>query len=382
MDNPARSAAEMVQRNELQRRAVLGNAIRMTQQVQSVTVNPAEQSKVTFRPKNVGLLMGFIIEVTADVTNGAVDAATRTELGSSNILSNIRFDDLGNYTRVDVPGWYLALLNSAKRGYTYGGAYGNSIPMGYGANWNIFSAPASLAAAEAGTIKHTYHLPISYGPTDLRGAIYMGTTGATADLTVDLNTAPFVGAGNSVGAVYSGNATGAYNGSVTITVYQIYLDQIPRDANGAPILPMMDLNTVYDLKKTTHTGMTVGQDFPMAYSNFRSFLSTTVLFDNGGSFNAGSDVTDFSLTSANATNIWRVSPEIAALGARTAFLGDPPKGVYYFDTRDMPINTRNYGNMELNVKAAIVNVNARALVGYESFASLGNIASATSLSAG
>lgn len=383
---PQPSAQQLQQQNFLQRQAVVSNALKMKQQIYSAAVNPATQNVLNIQPRNVGLLLGFIVEVTGGVTNGGGTQADRTVFGNANMVSQFRFDDLNNYTRIQIPGWYLAILNSARQGFGFGGAYSNNIPMDYGANYTVYNGSSTIAAAGTSTLRMMYYVPISYSSTDLRGAIYASVVNATMNLQITLNQTPFVGAipaADSLNAIYSGNAAGAWTSTVTVTVYQVYLDQLPRDpSNGAPILPVLDLNTVYDLKQTTFSGITANQDFPMAYSNYRSFLSTYAVYDNGGSFNDGTDVNYFSLASANFTNIWKVTPEIAALDARMTFMADVPSGSYYFESRDMPINTINYGNMELNINASTVNSGAKVCVGYESFALVNQLVGATSLAAG
>jgi hypothetical protein len=371
--------------NMQQRAAVLSNAIEMTQPLQSFTVDPAQQQVFNIQPRNVGILKGFIIEVTATVTNGATTVANRTGFGSANLLRNITFNDLNNNVRVNVPGWYLAMLDSARQGWAYGGAYANNLAMGYGNNWNVNQGPATIAATADASVRHIYYLPLAYSPDDLRGAIYSGVVSAQMNLQLTFNNTPFVGATDPLNAIYSGNAGGGYKAGagdpVSVQVYQVYLDQIPM-MNGAPILPMQDLNTVYELKSTAFTGVAQGQDFPLPYSNFRDFLSTMVLYDNGGVYNTGSDISYLSLVSANTTNLWKVSPEIAALQARQTFMADPPPGLYYFDSRKRPINTLAFGNMAININATTVNANAAVIVGYEAFAQIQslNSSAASSLS--
>jgi len=371
---------QMQQQNFLQRQAVVANSLKMKQQIFSASVDPTVQNVLNIAPRNVGLLLGFIVEVTGGVTNGAVTQADRSVFGNANMVSQFRFDDLNNYTRIQVPGWYMAILNSARQGYGYGGVYANNIPMDYGENFAVYDGGATIAISGTDTLRQMYYVPIAYSSTDLRGAIYAAVVSATMNLQITLNQTPFVGATDQLNAIYTGNAAGAWTDNVTVTVYQVYLDQIPRDpSNGMPILPVLDLNTVYDLKQTTFSGMTAGQDFPMAYSNFRSFLSTYIVYDNGGSYNNGTDVNYFSLASANFTNIWKVTPEIAALDARMTFMADVPSGSYFFESRDTPVNTISYGNMEINLNPITVNANARALVGYESFALVNQLVGASSL---
>lgn len=376
---------QMMQQNAMARQLVLSNSIKMKQQIFSQSIDPTTQTVVNVSGnsiRNVGLLLGFIVEVTGGVTNGAGTTATRTPFGNANIVQQFQYNDLSNYTRIQVPGWYLATLNSVRQGMGYGGVYANNLPMGYGNNYPVFQGGNTIAAAATDTLRMQYYLPISYSSTDLRGSIWMSSVSATSNLQITLNPSPFTLSGNPINYVYTGNATGAWTNNVTVTVYQIYLDQVPRDQSGAPILPLLDMNTIYELKQTTFSNPTVGQDYPMAYSNFRSFLSTMTVFDNGGTYNNGSDINYWSLASANFTNIMKVTPEIAALENRATIMSDFPLGVGFFDSRDIPINTINFGNMELNINASTVNTGARILVGYEAFALVQQLVGASSLAGG
>jgi hypothetical protein len=202
------------------------------------------------------------------------------------------------------------------------------------------------------------------------------------NLQLGLNTAPCGGAApgaDPIGFIYSGNSAGAWQGNVQVNVNQVYLDQIPQGPNG-PILPIMDLNTIYDLKYTTQNGLAVGQDFPVSYANFRQFLSTTLVFDNGGVYNAGTDLNYLALTAANSTNLFKLTPNVAALQARQTFMADPPPGVYYFDHRDRPIDTLTFGNMQIVANPITVNAGAQLFVGYESFQQTNQLPAASSLS--
>lgn len=385
MENQGLNPQQMQQQNFLQRQAVISNSLKMKQEIFSKSVNPASENVLNIGSgaiRNSGLLLGFIVEIEADVTAGAVTDITRTPYGTSNLVSEIRFDDLSNNTRIQVPGWYLSFLNTVRQGFGYGGAYQPNLPMDYGANYNVFSGGATIAADATGELRHVYYVPISYSSTDLRGAMYMSTVAATSNLQITLNKNPVQTAGNPMDCCYVGN-TGDYSGNVLVKVTQVYLSQIPRDANGNPILPMMDLSTTYDLKQTTFSGLSASQDFPMAYSNYRSFLSTTVVFDNAGNLNDGTDVNYFALRSASMTNIFKVSPAIAALDARATLMSDPPSGTYLFESRDIPINTVNYGNQELLINPSLISgPTARMMVGYESFALTSQVAGAASLGGG
>lgn len=367
------------------RQLITQTAVKMKQQIFSKAVDPTQENVLNIPPRYVGLLLGFIVEVTGNILNTAAGGLTRSNFGNANMVNQFRFDDLSNYTRVQIPGWYLALLNSARQGFGYGGVYANNIPMGYGNNYPVYEGPNTIAASANADVRMMYYLPVSYSTTDLRGAMYMSVVNATSNLEITLNQNPCIGAvpaNDQINAVYTGNAAAGWSGNVQVTVYQVYLDQLPRAQSGQVILPQLDLNTIYDLKQTTWTGITATQDFPMAYSNFRSFLSTTVVYDNAGNFNNGSDINYFSLASANFTNIFKITPEIAALDARMTFMTDVPPGTYFFNSRDIPINTISYGNMELNINASSAAAGARALVGYESFGMVNQLVGASSLGGG
>jgi hypothetical protein len=380
------TAQQLMQQNQLQRQAVLSNAVEMQQSIANLNIDPTQQTIINIQPRPVGLVKGFLVEVTATLTNGHVGVATRTGFGSANLVRQFQYTDLNNNNRIISPGWHIATINSARQGWVMGGAYAPNVAMGYGNNWDVNSGPATIAIDTDAEIRHIYWVPLAYSGNDLRGAIYSAVVNSTQSLQITLNPTPIVAAGaDGLNAIYTGNATGGYKvgSKVNISVYQVYLDQLPVMGNG-PILPILDLNTVYEIKQTAVTGMAVGQDFPYSYANYRDFLSTVAVFDNGGTFNVGSDVNYWALQAANYTNLWKLAPEIAAFYARQTFMADPPAGVYYFNHRDRPINSISYGNMELVLNASAINANAQLLIGTEAFAQINQLVGgvATSLSAG
>jgi hypothetical protein len=367
--------------NDQARAIVLAMTQPMIQRIGTFSVDPANQNVLNIPPRNVGLITGFIVVVEGDVLNGAADLATRTGFGSANALQQITYTDLNGVQRIQTTGYHLAMLNSAKQGFAFGGAYAPNLPMAYGNNWTPFAAPATLAATDGGTVKHTYFVPLAYTADDLRGSVYANVLNATQNLQVAINTDPFVGATDPLSAIYSGNNLGGWDGNVTVTVYQCYLDQVPM-VNKMPLLPMFDINTVYDLKNTVIPSLAVNQDNPFAYANQRRFQSTFAVFDNGGTFNSGSDVNYFRLLSANSTELWNLDPDTIALLARQIFMADTPPGVYYFDHRRKPIDTISFGNMTLNLNPKTVNANAQLILCTEAFQEVNQIPFASSLSVG
>jgi hypothetical protein len=375
----------------IMRRNIFAVGIERLQPLPPVSFNPANQTQVTIQPQNVGLVRGFLVKVAGTITNtnaGSSGAAfALTQFGASNVLRNIVFTDTNNQTRHQTQGWHVGLINSAKQPMVMGAAYAPNVPVNYGNNWTVQSATTAPAAGADGTVQFYYYIPLSYGKYDLRGAMWAGITNAVAQLQLEINPTPVVASGDATLAVYSGNTGGWKSGStVTISVWQDYIDQIPMvntSAGPQPMVPMSDLQTLYCLNNTTLTGLTVSQDYGVAFGNWRQFLSTCIVYNNAGVLNVGSDINDFKLMTANTSQIWKMGPSEAALMARSTFLADPPKGVYYFDSRLRPINTQQWGNVQIMVNPSVVTSSASALmVGWEYFTQANQVTSAQSLPSG
>lgn len=374
---------QAAQSNRDARNLVLASSVEMWQQIFSTGFVPANQNVVNIPIQNVGLIKGFLIKVAGTLrnTDGAL-TATRSEFGASNLLSQIVFTDLNNQVRVQTAGWHLGLINSAKQPLVFGAAYAPNVPVDYGNNWTVQSAPTTIANSTNAAVQFYYYLPLAYSPSDLTGAMFAAVVNATSQIQITINPTPLVAAGVDATLACYGGAPGGWlaASNVTITVWQNYLDQLPRRSDGSYILPQIDLSNMYELRNTALSGLVVGQDFGIQYANYRTFLSTCVVYDNAGVLNVGTDINYFGLQSANTTNIFKYGPQEAALFARSTFMADPPKGSYYFSHRNSPIQTQNFGNMQLVLNPSAVTAGAGVLVGFEDFASITQVQFATSLS--
>lgn len=372
------------QQNTLARQIILANGVERLQQIFSQTVDTTQQTVVNVNPRNVGLIKGFFVDVELSFNNTSANALALTEYGPANVLEQIKFDDLQNNTRIQTTGWHMHLVNSVRNQRPFGlsNALENS-PIDYGAIYDVISAPATINAAATGTVKMRYYVPLAYSNSDLRGAIYANVVNATMQLQLTINRLNAV-ANNitSPQAVYKNTTTGGVTTTCKITVYQHYIDQLPMGPTG-PILPMQDIQTIYELKNTTMNGMAAGQDFTVPYANFRTFLSTVAIYWQGATvLAAGTDINYWALRSANFTDIFKITPAVSALLTRLQLGTDFPIGGYYFNHRERPINTIQYGNMELVLNAITAPVNSQILVGYEDFALINVVSGAGSLPAG
>jgi len=289
--------------------------------------------------------------------------------------------DLNNNTRINTTGWHLHMLATARRQGAYGAAFVNNSPISIGANYNVIVSPPQFTAGNQSIVMY-YEIPIAYSDMDLRGAIYANVVNATGNLQITVNNNFFVGSGaDATLAGYQSSTAGDLGtfSSLKVTVYQNYLDQIPM-TNKGPLLPYQDLGQVYLLNNTVVTGLSQNQDIPIPYANFRQFLSTFLIYDNAGVLNAGTDIAYFALQTANYTNIFKVDPITQALFAREIIGDDFPAGMYYFDSRNKPISTIQYGNQQLVVNAtSVTGATSQFLMGYEMIALQNQITGAGSL---
>jgi len=385
----AMQAAKLQAQNLQNRQTVLAQGYPMLQQIFAATFQPASQSQINIPPQNVGLIRGFLVKMQATITNPGSGSSllTLTPHGPANLVQSVVFTDLQNYQRINTSGWHLSLLNSAKQGRPFFSSTPSDSPIGYGSNYTVIKAPATIAAGTSGTINMFYWVPLAYAENDLTGAIYANVVNATMNMQLNLATAAQAVVANTADptlAIYQG--AGAVAGvtltNVNITVYQDYLDQLPINSNGGPILPGLDLNTIYELKNTSLTSVIVAQDFYIGYSNFRHFLSTSVIYDNvsaGVAPTPGSDVNYWSFRTANYTDTKKADPFTWSGITRRKLMTDVPAGTYYFDHRSKPIYTTQTGNTNLVLNASVANTNAQTLVGWEALANVTNLVNAGSL---
>lgn len=380
-NSAANQQAQVQQANAAARQLVLQQSVDMLQTIYTNTLTTGVGTVINVPLRNVGLVKRFWVRVRATVTAGA-QAQNLTPLGASNFFSNVILTDLSNQQRINTAGWQLNMVSSAKRRRPLGSAMTTDTPMGFGDNFtNVMSAPSQIPANGSGEIDMIFEVPCSYTDHDLRGAIYANVNNATFQLQLTVNPNMFVSSvSDPTLAVYQ--STGANTATLTtfdIEVMQNYLDQLPR-SNGQIVLPMLDLSTAYLLNNTAVSGVVQNQDNPIPYANFREFMSTILIYDNAGVLNTGSDITYFALQTANYTNIFKESPKFASFFARTIVGDDFPPGTYYFDHRNKPINTRQYGNMELIINPSNVGgATAAFLIGWEALAIINLVTGAGSL---
>jgi P3 major capsid protein len=375
--------------NDQAQAAVLAIARPMIQPTMSQTIsgnNAAQGQTVTFNLINVGLQTKVTVEVTGTLTAGGAETLAKGAWGLSNIFSQVVLTDLSNIQRINTTGLHLFALATLRNRSAFGAAFLNDSPVQMGSNYVVNDGPVSLQNGASANFRMFFELPLAYHDNDLRGAIFANVTNAQwrLQLTVNANFIMGSGATDKLFSVYSSslaNPTGVLSNFV-IQIYQHYLDNLPRGQNNQPIVPLFSLSWNYLILNTVSTGAVQSQDFPVQYANFRTFLSTIAIFDNGGQFNPGTDVNYYALQVANQTYLEKLDPFMAALKLRQMIGDDFPNGTVVFDHRRWPIVTDQFGNTQFVLNASTVNANASLQMMYEMLSLQNQAINAGSLAAG
>lgn len=361
-------------------------AVDMWQQLNPIlpsSVGPG--SVITIQLRNVGLVKRLIVEFSATITAGATSVQTLTPLGLSNLVSNVTFIDLGNNTRINTTGWHLNLVSSVKRRRVFAAAYSSDTPNGYGNNNNrVMYAPATISANASTPVRFILEIPFVKNNHDLRGSIFADVTNAVMQVQITLNPQMFVSstADKTLAVYQSAGSDLASLSAVAVQCNQNYLDQLPRNPqNAAPILPALDLGTAYLLNNTASGLPVVNQDNGFSFVNARSYESVAYIYDNNGTLNAnGTDLNYEQVTSANFTQILRYDGMMAVVSERDVIGTDFPLGTRYLDFRHRPINTDQYGNMQLIINpSSVLGSAATFLFGWEAYGIIGQVNQAGSL---
>jgi hypothetical protein len=381
--------------------AILATAVDRGQLVAAEQIFPAQNPVLIVQPVNVGLIKRFTIVVSGTIANTGSVPVNLTDWGLANIFgqNGVQYTDLNNYLRVNTSGAHLTLLAQAKRRRAYGstvtdnGTSGNNVSKMTNtapALWPVFTAPASIANGSSGNFRGVYELPLSYTDDDLRGAVWANVLNAVQQITLTVNSQPITADPQDNNfAIYHGAAGAAGSiTSCTVTIYQEYLDQLPKAQAGGvvtTILPALSLSTVYELKSTIFSSITPNQEFYIPYANQRSFISTFATFNQDGTATGrgtGGNVNYWALLAANASYIWKYDPLTVTLKSRDHMTSDLPGGTYYFPSRRRNIATLQYGNLQLTLQASAATANGYSNVMWEAFALQNTLQSGASLSAG
>ena len=393
----AQSAQQITpqQQNMLARNAVIRQAVNMWLPIYNQRFTAANNQgpglTINVPPRNVGLIKRFVVEVSGNIA--AASTMQRTLVGGGNFFSKVEFTDLSNQQRISTTGAFLTAVCTAKRRRVYGAANALDEPIsgtvrtknayGYGNNTDCVLLPEQITTSGS-PFRLFFELPLAYTDHDLRGSIYANVTNAVMNISLTVNPQLFTvtGARNLQRGMYSGAASAGTLTDFTVTIHQNFLDQLPIAQQGGPVLPLLDLSTAYLMNNTAVSGTVQNQDNPIPFANFRDFMSLSLIYDDAANYALGgaNPISYFALQSANYTNIFKQGPNKNYFDTRLIVGDDYPLSMYYFDFRDKPVSTIQYGNMELLVNPSVVtDASTAMLVGFESLALINMITQAGSL---
>jgi hypothetical protein len=368
------NAAKQLQMNQALRALLLQSAPRMRKDLGVTTGVLGQTSRIQIF--NVGLLTSIQAAVTCPVTI-AVAIAVPSPRAPYNLINRVRLTDYDGTDRVNWSGFQLFVLNCVRSRIPYG--VNNEGPIvtvgGSSVLGGIIVNPSTPTAIGNGTISFLLDIPVAYDPeADLRGMILAQTAVGTMYLSVDWNANLITQ--NNVDAVYTGagTTTVVLNGVTgpSIQIWQEYL--MPQAVNGQLPLPMIDLQTVYEMAGNLrdNSNIAVNVEKLLNYPNVRSVIGAYFTFINGAANMLANDIAKFRLI-ANGNNILRDDTLFSQqIRQRNYLEGDIAFGTYFYLHRSKPVETALFGNVQAGITPITVNAGALFEFGYESFYTKGS----------
>lgn len=364
MTAPASSAASLAQADAAVMHKVLAESILSDQLIASPTgINPANTPNFSVEMSNIGLTLGFIVEVTATVTAGA-NALTATEFGPVNILDTVTFTDYDGTTRLSVAARKLWLLNALRHGAYLGAspdfydAAGNQIPES-GA-WPVINYPKNIAANAAATVKFYLYVPLARAPQhgDFRGSIFSQISGKTATLQFNFAAAAVALGADAMRSAYTGGGAATVT-NVAFKVWQQYYDQLPMVGKQYEMAPLSWSSLYQILDGNTVNNPAVGDYSYYDFTTVREYYGTLMIYNNNGVLNQGTDMDTFTFFRQLVTPTRTWTPNKLTLETRR-LLGrnDLPSGCYFFDWSYKPITLSVFGNSRIGMKPSAVTAGA------------------------
>lgn len=343
---PSVTKPNPAQVNMAARQALLSTGLAFTKLLPGISQgNPTLGQQVRIPLDRTGIVTGvtLLVQVPMNITV----AATQSPFGPYPVISNIQYVDFSGVTHINCTGWQLHFLNSIKAQR----AIGNSQKMaGYitgsetGVDTNLLAQPTGVANPTS--MYFALYVPLAINARgDLRGAIlaqtdrgehYLNITFANALVNADPFAAPYT----------AGTAVLASN--IVVTAFMHYL--MPQGGVGPNNLPMIDLSTIYEIQGNLfdNTNIVAGQPKYANWPNNRAILSASHFYDQaaaGGTLN-GADIAKITMLVNGNTNLRELTPQLLRLQMRDHMGWDFPSGVYYLPSRNQPVTTQLFGNVQ------------------------------------
>ncbi len=318
---------------------------------------------------NVGVLTKLLLEVTCDITIGTA-IAVPSSFAPYNLIRRLKVQDYDGTDRVNVSGFQLWTLNSVRGKRFYGGNNQSGTA--------VFTNPVVPTAVGNGQIRFFIEVPIAFDVDnpdlklqDTRGAIMSQTNVGQMFLNIDWNTSLY--ANGNIDSVYSGAATTTVVGQnaspITVTVWQQYIMPQPVPGSNQVVLPLADLQTVYELAGGVRStdNLAVNSEKLLDWPNVREVIGAYYNYVTAGAVAQG-NMSQFRMI-VNGNTVITDDSELSMLfKMRQSLNTDLVAGAYFFDKRHEPVQTAIYGNVQSGLTPATVSGgNQYVELMYESF---------------
>lgn len=339
---------------------ILANSQPILQYVKSgqMTYTAGSPTQTNIYANNVGFLRRFFIEISGTVNCAASHTATPTVFGLKNLISNVQFTDQNNRVRVNSSGIHLHLVASEKRRRPFGAAMvastGMSDDSGLGNNFPVNEATGAVAGGTAKKFTMLLEIPIINANTDLTGGIYANQTTSNNQIQFTLNPNAFVFSADPYNAAYTMDAALATSlptlTSLTWTLYQDFLDQLPVGQDGFAVIPQAQVAWALCLQMINPGVQVQGADNMYALPPFYVYQNFMLFWDNYGyGTGVGADLNYIKVQIANTYVLRQWDALFLASqtrnimgcdmpGAVSATAGAFSGAVYSLDFRNKPIS--------------------------------------------
>jgi hypothetical protein len=334
-------ADNLLQQNDALRVALLRSSPRMSKKIGTYSGDEGETTRIKLF--NTGLLTRIRLYVTALYTVGThVTAAT--DFAPYNFIKRIKLVDFDGTTRVDCSGFQLWQVNSRRYKTPYGlNAEGLTA---------VSAAPSAPVTATTDTSLHWVEIPLAIDPErDLRGAMLAQTTVGEMQLVIEWATTFQNATQNMDYPFYVSSSSTVGTTSTSVEVYQDYLQPVAL-GNVVPI-PPIDVMTVYEISSLRSSdNLAANAEKLFNFPNQRAVIAAHLQYVADGA-NSGS-ITGFRLLANGSQTIEEMTLARQLQNQRLMLHSDLVAGAYIFDYSAKPIQTAQYGNVQLGMTPSAI----------------------------
>jgi hypothetical protein len=306
------SAPQTPQQSAMVRAQILANALPVLQPVKTGTMTYAYGNPTTVNTlaQPVGFIRRFYLEITGVINAASTHVLTATPGGLANLLSNIQFTDQNNRQRIYTTGWHMLLSSTVRRRRPFGepltaAALPNIVGMGSNFPVQGTSQPATVTGTSGKTFTVVFEIPVTNSNVDLTGGLLANQITSNNVLNFTLNPNFFTYNVDAFNAGYYADAALGTSlptlTSLSWTLYQDYLDDLPQDKNGFAVVPEQD--TAYSLNfMYPNLGVQVANsDNQYSLPAFNAYQNLMLFWDNY-TYNTtvGGDITYIKVQIANS----------------------------------------------------------------------------------